>query len=74
MKIEAGTHYMRRRDKVLVQVHAVNGQGVEYKTKPALTAHKVSLDGFRKGFRPLTEEEKRREGIASTANPSTSTN
>jgi hypothetical protein len=56
-KITKGSLFVRRRDKVLVVVDKYSGQGVEYHTKPELIVHKVSLDGFRRGFRPATEKE-----------------
>lgn len=56
-KITKDSHYIRRRDKILVVVDKADGQNVEYHTKPELIVHKVSLDGFRRGFRPAKEEE-----------------
>jgi hypothetical protein len=63
MKIVPGEAYMRRRDKKVVVVDRVTGQGVEYhlKSDTAEAKFKISLDGFRKGIRPLTAEEKQRE-------------
>lgn len=61
LKIATGSYYIRRRDKALIQIDRVSGQLAEYHgLKPVLTVHKVSLEGFRKGFRMLTEEEKNR--------------
>jgi len=56
-KITPQSHYIRRRDKALVVVDSLDGQGVRYRTKPALVEHKVSIAGFRQGFRPATTEE-----------------
>lgn len=60
-KITPQSHYIRRRDKALVIVDSLDGQGVRYRTKPALVEHKVSLAGFRQGFRPAQEGEVPRE-------------
>lgn len=56
-KITPNNHYIRRRDKVLVVVDSLNGQGVVYHTKHENIEYKVSLAGFRQGFRPAQEGE-----------------
>jgi hypothetical protein len=68
-KIKPGDHFIRRRDKTLVYVNKTSGRGIEYVTKPLLLVTTVTLEGFRKGFRPLNDEEKKRhaESIADTA-------
>lgn len=69
MRIVPGEAYVRRRDKKIVVVDSVNGLNVEYHLKAgaADAKFKISTDGFRRGLRPLTAEEKQREGT--TAGP-----
>ena len=69
MKIVTGESYMRRRDKKVVVVLSVTGLAVEYylKTGSAEAKFKISTDGFRKGLRPLTAEEKQRESTTAGA-------
>lgn len=62
-------YYMRRRDKVLVQINRVTGQEVEYHTVRRETVHKVSIIGFRKGFRVPTEEEIARANTTASGSP-----
>jgi len=69
MRIAVNDHYIRRRDKKVVVIDSVTGQGVEYRTENA--KFKVSLDGFRKGFRYLNAEEKQREGITTDCGDAT---
>lgn len=56
-KITPTNYYIRRRDKALVVVESLNGQGVVYRIPRTGTEHKVSLAGFRQGFRPALAEE-----------------
>ena len=76
MKIVPGESYMRRRDKKIVVVDSVSGLAVEYHLSAgsADAKFKISREGFRKGLRPLTAEEKQREsttaGAAAAAVPS----
>lgn len=65
-KITPAAHYIRRRDKSLVVVNSLSGQGVVYHIVPTLIEHKVSLAGFRQGFRPAQEGEVPREDLTTT--------
>jgi hypothetical protein len=56
-KIAPNNHYIRRRDKMLVVVDSADGQGVVYHTVSTKMTHKVSLAGFKQGFRPAQEGE-----------------
>lgn len=62
-KIEINKHYIRRRDKLLVQVTSVAGTQVGYVLKKTGVDFKVSTNGFRMGFRPATEEEMNDQGV-----------
>lgn len=56
-RIDPGNHYIRRRDKELVEVTSNKSMQVEYKLRKTGALFKVSIDGFRRGFRPATAEE-----------------
>ncbi len=63
MKVVAGQHYMRRRDKVLVVVDKVSGSNTHYTTLSELTTHNVTTSWFRQGFRLPTPEELAKHGL-----------
>ncbi len=63
-KIELGSQYVRRRDKAVVVINSADAQGVNYTTCKAKTTHRVTLDGFRAGFRPVTDKERVHEAPA----------
>lgn len=52
-----GSHYIRRRDKLLVTPTSVTAQGVEYRVLKTGAAFKVTMNGFKLGFRPALPEE-----------------
>lgn len=56
-KITVGNLYVRRRDKILVEVTEVERMNIHYIAKKTGTKFKVSFDGFKQGFRPATAEE-----------------
>lgn len=62
-RIEAGNFYIRRRDKLLVEVTGNASMVVDYILKKTGAKFKVSVDGFRRGFRPATAEETRDQSI-----------
>lgn len=62
-RIEVGSFYIRRRDKLLVEVTGNAHMNVSYILKTTGTKFNVSVEGFRRGFRPATEEEKRDQSI-----------
>ncbi len=68
LKLAVYEHYIRRRDNVLVQLDKMDGLNVEYHTVRKSTSHKVSTDGFRRGFRMLSDEERKKHAndIATT--------
>ncbi len=63
-RIETGSFYIRRRDKLLVEVTGNAHMTVDYILKKTGSKFKVSVDGFRRGFRPATTEEKSNEVAA----------
>lgn len=67
-KITPSSYYIRRRDKALVVVDSLNGQGVVYHIALTSASHKVSLAGFRQGFRPAQEGEVPNETATATDN------
>lgn len=60
LKLAAAEHYIRRRDNVLVQIDKLSGLTVEYHTVKKAASMKVSTDGFRRGFRMLSDDERKK--------------
>lgn len=56
-KITPGNKYIRRRDKLLVEVTKTEGMNVHYTNTKTGAECKVSFGGFKQGFRPATAEE-----------------
>lgn len=71
-KIEPGSLYIRRRDKRLIEVTANAHMVVDYVVKKTKAKFKVSIDGFRRGFRPATATEVSNEMAAAAASTSSS--
>ena len=72
-RIDPGSLYIRRRDKLLVEVTANAHMIVEYVVRKTKAKFKVSIDGFRRGFRPATATEVSNE-VATPAAPASSSN
>lgn len=60
LRLAAAEYYIRRRDSVLVQIDKLSGLTVEYHTVRKAAAVKVSTDGFRRGFRMLSDDERKK--------------
>lgn len=54
---KVGTYWVRKRDRVTVQIHSVSRAAIEYVTYPMLLVWPASRSSFAKNFRPATTDE-----------------
>lgn len=56
-ELKKSSYYVRKRDKMLVQVDVFDRSTVTYVTQPMLVQYVVKIESFLRGYRPAQKED-----------------